>query len=441
MSALALTISLLFFAGLFFLSCLASSLRRMHKRDSKKVFKLLGNLFFYRTFLTYFFPKDEYEGILFSTIVSQNICRFLTLTSLALWLYLVDFGSLPLYFTVPLVILMMLLFYTFGDYIPRLLGSRYPTRSIWVCSLAASPFLLFSAPVSFLFIKISQKLWHSIYFDYLNEPMAEVKQEIFEILQGADLSAKLTPHDRKLIESVVRFQSKVAREVMVPRINIFSLNASTTIEQAAKLLKKEGYSRVPVYKETIDQIIGVLMYKDILEKYMEYQAKNNDIKILAQPVETILKKVMYTPETKKISNLLQEFRKKQVHLAIVVDEYGGTEGIVTIEDILEEIVGEIEDEYDDEEDPYITIAHNTWIVDAKMSILDLNEQLEIHLPSEGEYDTIGGYIFHRAGSIPSKGFKIKLDDIEIEILKSNDRSIEKVKIKRSETNTESNPDK
>lgn len=259
--------------------------------------------------------------------------------------------------------------------------------------------------------------------------MAEAKQEIFDIIQEAEITDKLNTHDKEMIESVVGLQELVAREVMVPRVDVFSLSADTPIEKAAKLLQDEGYSRVPVYRNTIDQIVGVLMYKDVLSKYMEFKEKNCDPKILAAPIETIVKKVLYTPETKKISNLLQEFRKKQLHLAIVVDEYGGTEGVVTIEDILEEIVGEIEDEYDEEEDQFIQEASGSWIVDARMSILDVEEELGIEIPQEGDYDTIGGYIFHRAGSIPAKGFIIKHDTFQIEVLKSNDRRVEKVRIR------------
>jgi putative hemolysin len=186
---------------------------------------------------------------------------------------------------------------------------------------------------------------------------------------------------------------------------------------------------VPVYKETIDQIVGILMYRDILSKYMAAEAQNNP-KLLDAPIDTLVKKVLFVPETKKISQLLQEFKKKQSHLAIVVDEYGGTAGIVTIEDLLEEIVGEIEDEYDEEEELYTTLSDSTWIADGRLSILDAEEQLGIHLPDEGEFDTIGGFIFHRAGSIPSKGFKIQLDDLELEVVKSNDRRVEKVKIRK-----------
>jgi CBS domain containing-hemolysin-like protein len=423
-------IAVISWIGLFFLSATASALRRLHKRESKKVFKQLGNLFFFRTLLLKLFGKEDYAGTLFSTIVTQNIFRTIAVCALTIWLYELGLGALSWPLFVLALILIILVFFTISDYIPRILGNRHPAKTLAFSSVIASPFLLLSFPVAYLFMALSRKLWDNISFDYLNEPMGDVKNEIFEILQEAVVSPKLSLQDRKLIESVVRFESRIAREIMVPRIDIFSLNVNTSIEQAAKQLQEEGYSRVPVYKDTIDQIVGVLMYKDILTKYMEYQFKGNDAKILQAPVESIVKGVLYTPETKKISNLLQEFRKKQMHIAIVVDEYGGTEGIVTIEDILEEIVGEIEDEYDEEVALFVPLHDGSWVVDARMSILDAEGQFGVHIPQEGDYDTIGGYIFHRAGSIPSRGFIIQLDDVELEVLKSNDRRIEKVKVKK-----------
>lgn len=398
-----LLISLIFLLGLFALSCMASALKKLHELDAVKRLGKIGRLF----------PSKDYEGILVSISASQNVARFICLTSGTLFVY---FAGLV---WAPLILLLFLLFYLFSDYLPKMLGILYPSQTLSLSSICSTPFLVLSYPLAYLFSS-----------HYYVEPLHEVRHEILQILQEAKLSPKLTLHDKKLIASVLYFQNRLAREVMIPRINIFSLDCTTTIQEAVKLLQEEGYSRVPVYKDTIDNIVGVLMYKDILTKYIEYQEKGNDPAILEEPIDTIIKPVMYAPETKKISNLLQDFRKKQVHLAIIVDEYGGTAGIVTIEDILEEIVGEIEDEYDAEEDLFHPISENVWIVDAKMSIIDAKEQLKISIPQEGDYDTIGGYIFHRAGAIPSKGFTIKLDTIELEVLRSNDRKVEKVKIKR-----------
>ncbi len=285
-------------------------------------------------------------------------------------------------------------------------------------------------PISFLFLKIAFSISRKLSFNYLNEPLSEAKEELFEIIEEANVKTRLDTHEKKLLESVVSFKDRVVREVMVPRVNLFSLPAQTTIREAANLLLSEGYSRTPVYRGNIDTIIGILMYKDILAKYMEYAESKVKSDILDQPIETIIKSVLYTPETKKISCLLQGFRKKQVHLAIVVDEYGGTEGIVTIEDILEEIVGEIADEYDQEEALFSKQQDGSWVVDARMGILDIEEELGIKISQEGDYDTLGGYIFHHAGTIPAPGLVIHHDDFELEILSSNDRCIEKVRIKQ-----------
>jgi CBS domain containing-hemolysin-like protein len=196
-----------------------------------------------------------------------------------------------------------------------------------------------------------------------------------------------------------------------------------TILEAAQFFAKEGYSRIPVYKESVDKIVGILLYKDILSFYIESGADPH------RTVEHLLKPALYTPETKKIAGLLQEFRHKQNHLAIVVDEYGGTEGIVTIEDILEELVGEIEDEYDTQETKiYFPLSSGGWIVDAKIGIITLEEELNVKIPQSPEYDTIGGFIFHRTGSIPGQGWKIHLENVDLEVLTSDERSIQKVKI-------------
>ncbi|MCB1149457.1 MAG: HlyC/CorC family transporter [Chlamydiia bacterium] len=262
----------------------------------------------------------------------------------------------------------------------------------------------------------------------LSESELKVKQELVDIIQEAETGAHLAVADKDLIESVVSFPSRIAREVMIPRVDIFALPARTPIREAAEKCIEEGYSRVPVYKNSVDEIIGILMYKDLLIKYMEFSINPGKPEILETPIDTIVKKTLYTPETKKISHLLQEFRKKQQHMAIVVDEYGGTEGIVTIEDILEEIVGDIADEYDEDQELYVALASGCWIIDARMSILDIEEELGINIPQEGEYDTIGGYIYYRTGTIPPKGFVIDHDDFRIDIVKSGERGVEKIRL-------------
>lgn len=287
--------------------------------------------------------------------------------------------------------------------------------------------MLITFPVTFIFLKISNTFSRTVYYDHLHDP---AKEELIEMIQESKMNKQLDPHDKQLIESVMAFKDRIAREVMVPRIDLFSLPANMTILEAAQTILKEGYSRIPVYQDSLDNIIGVLMYKDVIAKYLEYVTKGHDIHVLNAPIRTLMKNVLYTPETKKISHLLQEFRKKQVHLAIVVDEYGGTEGLVTIEDILEEIVGDIADEYDEAVSEFTPLPEGGWVVDARMNILDIEEQFGISIPQSGDYDTIGGYIFHQTGTIPAKGFILKQPGFEIEVLRSDDRKVEKVRIQK-----------
>lgn len=434
--------TIFFLLGTFFLTALASAFRRIQKRDWKQV-ATTSHWLLYRPFHLYFFPQHEYEGLFFATVCAQNITRCCYGASAIVFLLDTPLfvGALPsdalaasgydfrMFWIVLSSFVFLLISFVVGEYLPRMLGTQFPETTLRFCAPFSSIFMFASFPITFLFLKVSQSFSKAIYFDHLHEPEAQAKQEIIDIIEEAELSPGINKHDKKLIESVLSFRERIAREVMVPRVNVFGLPGTTSIKEAASLLAAEGYSRTPVYRSTIDEITGVLMYKDILTKFREYEERGNDSKILETPIEAIQKSVLYTPETKNISNLLQEFRKKQVHFAIVVDEYGGTEGIVTIEDILEEIVGEIADEYDEKEALFTKQSDGSWIVDARMNILDAEETFGITIPQEGEYDTVGGYVFHCAGAIPSKGFVVHQDEFELEVIDSNERMVEKVRIK------------
>lgn len=434
MSLVALTVfTIILFLGIFVLTALIGAVRRMHHRDAEKQLQQLGHRFFYRRLHQIVFPKQNFEGILLVIRCTLSLAQFSLALCIFLWLWY--FGFLPpsadqysaLRILLVLLIAIIPLFFL-GDFLPRFLGMRYPRQTLKVTAPASVPLLLLSFPVCFLFLKILEVVLKPSYFEHLSGDAAQLPAELLQLLQEAAINPELAAHDRKLFESVANFRKRIAREVMVPRIDVFSLPADTSIREAAIELAKEGYSRTPVYVNSVDEIVGVLMYKDIQKKYMQ-AFESKDLSILDAPINTLVKSVLYTPETKPISNLLQEFRHKQVHLAIVVDEYGGTEGIVTIEDILEALVGEISDEYDDREALAIPHPKGGWIIDPRMSILDAEERLKIKIPQEGEYDTVAGYIFHCAGAIPTKGFVIHRDTFEIEILSSNDRAVLEVRIK------------
>lgn len=311
----------------------------------------------------------------------------------------------------------------FSDLFPRTWASLSPNSLLRFSQQSAGFFLLVLSPLTLLACRFYKLIFPQVTFSTISEPNAQLI-ELFGDMEGI-----WTENDKRLLQSVMNFRNRIAREIMRPRVGLFCIPENLNLQQAAELLQREGYSRVPVYRDTIDTIVGVLFYKDVLSKYAAAaEAGQERERLLSAPVKNLVKKVFYCPETKKIASLLQEFRKRQTHLAVVVDEYGGTAGLVTIEDILEEIVGEISDEYDEQEALFSSAPGGGWIVDARMNLLDVEEELGIKIPQEEDYDTLAGYVFYRVGSIPQAGLVLHLDNFEIEILKSNDRMVEKVKI-------------
>ncbi|WP_348663772.1 hemolysin family protein [Chlamydia vaughanii] len=227
--------------------------------------------------------------------------------------------------------------------------------------------------------------------------------------------------ENQLSEAVSSFDKLIIREIMIPKVDIFALQEDTPIRNAFPAIIEEGYSRIPLYKKNIDNITGVLLVKDLLT--MDPSSANFSL-----PVSSVAKPPLYTPEIKKASSLLQDFRQKHRHLAIVVNEYGITEGIVSMEDIIEEIFGEISDEYDVQEDlPYKKVG-NSWIVDGRMNISDAEEYFNLKIHHENSYDTLGGHVFHKVGAVPKKGMKIHHENFDIEIITCSERSVGKLKI-------------
>ena len=422
-------LALIFLICSSLLSGISTALVQLGRTQAKTAFKKSSHLFFFQHMLKALFKEAKWEGLFFSLTATKHLFQLLFATFAFIFLVFTPplkeaLTSQPtsegiwLFISALLIILISLLV----DFFANLLSSLSPLSFFRVFSPIASTCLLIFVPITWPLFKLLKLFLPKSFKDKIFSASFQMKEKLLDILHESEISSYFDVHDKKLLLSVASFKDRIAREVMVPRIDIFSLSAQTTIKEAADGFIQEGYSRIPIYQESIDQVIGTLLYKDVLNAYIQGHNLN-------EPIETLIKPVLYTPETKKLSLLLQEFRNKQSHLAIVVDEYGGTEGIVTIEDILEELVGEIADEYDfDEEILYSVLPTGEWIVDAKMSIIDINEDLGIKIPQSSDYDTLGGYIFHRAGAIPTPGWRLHHDDFDLEVLSSTERSVEKVRI-------------
>lgn len=295
------------------------------------------------------------------------------------------------------------------------LATNFTAKKLFALTMPTALFIFYLFyPLGLPFLALYRRINYRI----LKKNKNQVKSKLQHLIMG--------DYDEKLFASLSTFNEKDVREVMIPRIKVFALHSNTPIKKAAKSVLHEGYSRIPVYGTNLDNIVGVLMYKDLLKVFMKAQDSPS---LLNETIEMLLKPVIYVPENKKISALFQDLRKKQSHLAIIVNEYGSTEGIITIEDILEELVGEIKDEYDiEEEEGFWKLPGGSWIVDANVSIIDIEKKIGIRIPHSPEYETIGGFLFHKSGNIPQKGWSLCLDEFEIEVLISSERCLEKLRL-------------
>jgi putative hemolysin len=412
---------LLFLIGATLLTAFNVAILKLGKFQTKEILKT--SIFLWKNFLT----KENWEKFYFFISVTKHILYLLYAISAFLFLIIL-FPNIEMHNRkyIFLMAFFIILFFMIIDFITRLIAHSFTKSTLKIIAPITSIYILFFFFITFPFLTISKLLSKKIKEDSLSKKTFIMKEKVLEMIKDSELSTFLSNVDQNNIAAVITFKEKVAREIMIPRIDVFALNAKITIKEACLKLLKENYSRIPVYKDNLDNIIGILMFKDLLEIYTKSE---EDKTVLNNTIETLVKPIIYAPENKKISKLFQEFRNKKIHLAIIVNEYGGTEGIVTIEDILEEVVGEIKDEYDiEEEKQFCQLPSGSIVIDAKMSIIDLEDKLKIKIPSSPEYETIGGYIFHIAGTIPSKGWKIHLEDFEIEVLISTERSIEKIRI-------------
>jgi CBS domain containing-hemolysin-like protein len=241
-------------------------------------------------------------------------------------------------------------------------------------------------------------------------------------LEAGEEQGLIEGDERRLLQSIVDFGGTLVREVMTPRPDIVAVHADATVADLRALFREQEYSRFPVFKENLDNILGVIRVKDLLQ-LDDAASQHQSIMSLARPAT-------FVPETKRVPELLKEFQRRQVQMAIVVDEYGGTAGLVTIEDLLEEIVGEIRDEDDVESDPIVDEGNGSYVFSAKVSFDELRDRLDLEIESEG-FETVGGYVLSRVGRVPSVGETLEVDSLSVEVLEAERRRIHKVRIRKA----------
>ena len=293
----------------------------------------------------------------------------------------------------------VLLHATFGQQVPKLVALH---RAEWITSRISLPVLealrwllwVLLKPLS-LVVRGFLRLLGVKSTGFL--PLIQTPEELRMLMTLAD-PAEIEPDEREMIRGVFEFADTVAREVMTPRTDMVAIPADVSFDELLAIVTEERHSRYPVYEGTADTIIGVLLTKDLLPVLAERRRGDGE----RFDLRALLRPAYFVPHTKPVSDLLAELRQQKVHLAVVLDEFGGTHGIVTMEDLLEEIVGEIEDEYDEPEPEFEPTPEGDVLIDGSASVFDVNERFGLRLPEE-EFDTLGGYVFGTLGRVPEVG--------------------------------------
>ena len=248
---------------------------------------------------------------------------------------------------------------------------------------------------------------------------SDLTEEIDGLMDEGQAKGFITDEETEMVHGVLELKEIMASSIMIPRTDILSAPINATLGELIKLVTSCGHTRIPIYKDNLDQIVGLLHAKDLLKLLGEDPGSRIPSNILRKPY--------FVPGNQRISKLLKDLKAKKTHLAIVTDEYGGTAGIITIEDILEEIVGEIMDEHDREQPLLSVLDEGSVMVDARLEIEKLEEYFNIELP-EGEFESVGGFIIHILGKIPKPGEKVSYKNLEMTIKSADDRRIDKVLI-------------
>ena len=247
------------------------------------------------------------------------------------------------------------------------------------------------------------------------------EEEIQEMMDAGEEEGIINEKENEMIRAIFALRDTVVREIMVPRTDMACISADTTVREGLATIIACGHSRIPVWEGTLDNIIGLIYAKDLLR----YWGTDESSLVLRH----VMRPPFFVPETKNLEELLNDFKKKKVHIAIVIDEYGGTSGLVSIEDLLEQIVGDIQDEYDLEEEWLLEEREGVVTVDARLPIEELEEYFSVEIERD-KFDTVGGLIFHLTGRIPKVGEEVESGGIRLEVLEADERRISKVRIMR-----------
>ncbi|SEF63363.1 putative hemolysin [Caloramator fervidus] len=307
-----------------------------------------------------------------------------------------------------------------GELLPKRLALQNPEK----IAFKIIGIILFISKITSPFVKIltlSTNFFAKMFgvgSTYEEEKVTE--DEIRMMIDVGEENGVLNQTEKEMIDGIFDFDDTLAKEVMTPRTAVFAIDINTPLEEIIHKIIEEQYSRIPVYDGDIDNIVGILYMKDLFVEMVSKKIEDISIK-------NLLRKAYFVPDTKKIDVLFRELQTSKNHMAILIDEYGGVSGIITIEDLIEEIVGNISDEYDEDIKDFQKLENNIYLVDGLVSIDEVNEKLNLKIPSK-HHDTIGGFVLDLIGNIPQKGQKVEYENITFTVEKIDEKRIEQIKI-------------
>ena len=361
--------------------------------------------------------------ILTGMLLGNNIVNILG-SSIATALAINIMGNSPRSLAIVTAVMTVLIL-IFGEITPKIMAKN---NSKWFSKLVIGPiyyFGLLMKPIVKILMWTSILIGRILGVEVKTENIMFTEEDLISFVNVGEAEGIIEEEEKEMIHSIVGLGETNAKEIMTPRTSMFAVEGNKTLDDIWEEMIEAGFSRIPVYEETIDNIIGVLYTKDVLNYLKEHSTDTQ--------VKELVREAYYVPETKSIIEILQEFKSKKVHIALVLDEYGGIGGVLTIEDLLEEIVGEIRDEFDNEEEESIKeIDDNRYEVDAMLDIETINKNLNIELPISEDYESLGGLIMSELGKIPAIGDIVEFEEVKLIVVEVEKMRVSKVEIQRGE---------
>ena len=404
---------IIIFTVLIILSAFFSSLEtalfhlKSHQKVNKTVKKLLNN------------PKK-----LLASLLTGNTIVNISLGSLAAYYTLNNFqGSQYSQSSLLMmeVIIVTIILLIFGEIIPKTFAIVKSDKLANLLARVLDFVIRIIYPITFIFLQITKFIIRIL--PLKKEETFDSEEELKILAEIGEEEGTLKQTESDMIQSVFEFKNKLIKEILTPRVDVIALNSTNSLDDAMDMIIDKKYSKIPIYKNSIDNIKGVLYAKDIIPYLIGSRPKIDILKLAREPY--------FVPETKPIDELLEEFKQKKTNIAIVVDEWGGTSGIITLEDVVEEVMGELRDPFDNEEYKIIKQKDGSIIVDGSIKIYDLEENLEIDFPEDREYDTLAGLILDLIGDIPKKSQVVNFENYSFKVIKLDSNRIDKIEINKN----------